>query len=171
MASGWELDVTKIYDLADTLAKDYKAEIVNANAVATGTLANFSHDVEMRENGMSVVFNLPDYWYYIEEGRQPTQNPGDGTVLERIRQWIDDKGIVPVPGADGRIPTKDALAYLITRKIHKFGYFDIDGQHSQGKHLLRNTLENNQQILDDLVNTYALAINETVIDELDKLSK
>lgn len=171
MASGWDLDVTKIYDLADVLAKDYKSEIVNANAVAKGKLANFAYDVEMRDTGMSVVFDLPDYWYYIEEGRQPTQNPGDGTVLQRIRQWIDDKGLNPVRGADGKVPTRDDLAYMITRKIHKVGYFDLDGQHSQGKHLLRNTLDRNERTIDELVETYALAISEPILDEINSLSR
>lgn len=170
MASGWNNDITKIYDLSDYLAKEYKARIVNANAVAKGNLANFSHDVELRDNGLSVVFNLPDYWYYIEEGRQPTQNPGDGTVLQRIRQWIDDKGIVPVPDAKGKIPTLDSLAYAITKKIHQVGYFDLDGQHSQGKHLLRDTLENSQKTIEEITAFYGSLVTEPIIDELNSLS-
>jgi hypothetical protein len=43
-------------------------------------------------------------------------------VRERIRQWIDDKGIVPRDAANGRKTTKDELAFLIARKIHRQGY-------------------------------------------------
>lgn len=169
MASGWDIDVTKVYDLADRLAKDYKSELVNANAVATGTLANFTYDVDLRDAGLTVVFNLPEYWYYIEEGRQPTRNPGDGTVLQRIRQWIDDKGIVPVQGADGKVPTLDDLAYMITRRIHRVGYFELDGQTSQGKHLLRNTLDRNQKVIDAIEDEFAFQIEKPVLDEIDSL--
>ena len=169
MESGWNFDVTKFYDLADRLAKDYKSELVNANAVATGTLADFSYDVDLRDAGLTVVFELPNYWYYIEEGRQPTQNPGDGTVLERIKQWIVDKGIQPVPGADGKVPTMDSLAYLITRKIHRYGYFSLDGEQSQGKHLLRHTLDSNQEVIEGLVDEFAFQIEKPVLDEIDSL--
>jgi hypothetical protein len=171
MESGWNIDVTRIYDLADRLAKDYKSELVNANAVATGTLANFSYDVDLRDAGLAVVFELPEYWYYIEEGRQPTRNPGDGTVLQRIRQWIEDKGIVPVPGADGKVPTLDSLAYAITDKLHKYGYFDLEGEHSKGKHLLRNTLDRNQQVIDEIEDEFVLQIEKPVLDEIDSLGK
>lgn len=169
--NGYDVDVTKIYDLADRLAKDYKSELVNADAVATGALANFSYDVDMRENGLSVIFELPDYWYYIEEGRQPTRNPGDGTVLQRIRQWIDDKGIVPVPGADGKVPTLDDLAYLITRRIHRYGYFELEGEHSQGKHLLKKTLDGNQRSIEELEDLFTVIIEKPVMDEIDSLGK
>lgn len=54
-----------------------------------------------------------------ETGRGPTQSgqAGNPTLRETIRQWIDDKGIVP----EGDI-SKDSLAYLIARKIHREGY-------------------------------------------------
>ena len=169
MENGYIIDLTPIYDDADKLAKDYKKEIVNANAVAKGKLANFSYDLVMRDDGLTLFFDLPDYWYYIENGRQPTKNPGDGSVLQRIREWIDDKGITPVPGADGKVPTLDSLAYAITKKIHKFGYFDLDGQHSQGKHLLRNTLENNAKVIDDMAQHLADALGQEVLIEIGKL--
>lgn len=57
-----------------------------------------------------------DYTYYLENGRGKTQNKGTGrTLKEIIREWIDVKGISP----NGI--SKDSLAYLITRKIHREG--------------------------------------------------
>jgi hypothetical protein len=38
------------------------------------------------------------------------------TLRQIIRKWIDDKGIIP----KGKI-SKDSLAFLISRKIHKEG--------------------------------------------------
>lgn len=54
-----------------------------------------------------------------QNGRGPTQTsqPGNPTLKEIISQWIDDKGIVP----EGNI-SKESLAFLISRKIHREGY-------------------------------------------------
>jgi hypothetical protein len=56
--------------------------------------------------------------YFMEKGRKPTAkfNPGNPTLREVIRKWIDDKGITPDDGI-----TKDSLAFLIARKIHEKG--------------------------------------------------
>jgi hypothetical protein len=50
-------------------------------------------------------------------GRKPTESTSAGspTLLEVIKKWIDVKGITP----DGI--SKDSLAFLITRKIHREG--------------------------------------------------
>lgn len=169
--NGFETDVTRVYDLADVLAKSYKSELVNADAVATGSLADFSYDVDMRESGLSIIFELPDYWFYIEEGRKPTMNSGDGSVLQRIRQWIDDKGIVPVPDASGHVPTLDDLAYVITRKIHRVGYFDLDGMNSQGKHPLGRALDRNEDVIDSVVDECFGILSHTVLTEIDSLGE
>ena len=49
-------------------------------------------------------------------GRRPTSAGGTGILKQRIRTWIDDKGITPY----GSI-SKDSLAFIIARKIHKEG--------------------------------------------------
>jgi hypothetical protein len=56
-----------------------------------------------------------DYIQYLQNGRAPTKNGGNGAVKRAIRQWIDDKGIIP----DGI--SKDSLAFLIARRIHQEG--------------------------------------------------
>ena len=55
--------------------------------------------------------------FVLETGRGPTLNRGGGgpSLRERIREWIDDKGITP----EGI--SKDSLAFLIARKIHQEG--------------------------------------------------
>ncbi len=51
----------------------------------------------------------PDYLRWMEDGRPPTRNDGDGELVEKIKQWILDK---PVPGGN---------AYAIAKKIHQEG--------------------------------------------------
>lgn len=87
---------------------------------ASGKTAQSLHfeidDREFRLYGSGHIFAL-------EYGRKPTSGGGgSGTSLrDRIRVWIDDKGIEPKPGANGKAISKDSLAYLISRKIHNEG--------------------------------------------------
>jgi hypothetical protein len=53
----------------------------------------------------------------LENGRKPTTRGNKPGILRGIiRRWIDVKGIIPYGGI-----SKDSLAFLITRKIHRFG--------------------------------------------------
>lgn len=59
------------------------------------------------------------YTEALTNGRKPTENgapPGMGILRGLIRKWIDDKRIQPKDNI-----SKDSLAYLITRKIHREG--------------------------------------------------
>lgn len=55
--------------------------------------------------------------FVLETGRGPTTSGGGGgtSLRSKIRRWIDDKGITP----EGI--SKDSLAFLIARKIHREG--------------------------------------------------
>jgi hypothetical protein len=66
-------------------------------------------------NGTVLSIYGNDYIQYLQNGRGPTKNGGNGAVKRAIRQWIDDKGIIP----DGI--SKDSLAFLIARRIHQEG--------------------------------------------------
>lgn len=65
----------------------------------------------------------------LQTGRKPTsKGSGSGPSLRsQIRAWIDVKGIVP---DDPKI-SKNSLAFLIARKIHKFG-IKVPNQHNPG---------------------------------------
>ena len=83
------------------------------------TAASLSYEIlenEARIYGAGHIFAL-------EFGRKPTENAGSGgsSLKDRIRVWIDDKGIEPQPGANGKPISKDSLAFLISRKIHNEG--------------------------------------------------
>ena len=54
---------------------------------------------------------------FVDGGRGATKSSGSGISLKDIiRKWIDDKRIIP----DGI--SKDSLAFLIARKIHREGW-------------------------------------------------
>ena len=95
------------------------------NINASGKLDDSIEDVMVTSDGfVSGSVRALSYWYYTNYGRGPTVrgSSGKGVVREKVRQWIDDKGIVPRDAANGRKVTKDELAFLIARKIHREGY-------------------------------------------------
>lgn len=127
-----DIDVTKLYDLVNKLANIYRNELININAVASGKLVNFTREIDWDGTKFTVSFNLSDYWYYLEHGRGPTHKSEGGKLIEAIRQWIRLKGIAPRDG------DAESLAWAITQKIHKLGYFGTD---HHGKQPLAKALE------------------------------
>ena len=102
-----------------------KEQLSSKNINASGKLDDSIEDVMVTSDGfVSGSVRALSYWYYTNYGRGPTVNgsSGKGVVKAAIRQWIDDKGIVPRDAANGRKVTKDELAFLIARKIHRQGY-------------------------------------------------
>ena len=100
-----------IYIIQD-LIKNYD----NLGLRASGEYANsLEGSVNSNPDGYELLIEGSDYAYFMENGRQPTKKKGKGDLKAIIRQWIDDKKIVP----NGI--SKDDLAFLITRKIHQQG--------------------------------------------------
>ena len=62
-------------------------------------------------NGTVLSIYGNDYIQFLENGRRPGKRPPTSV----IRQWIDDKGIIP----DGI--SKDSLAFLIARRMGEEG--------------------------------------------------
>ena len=63
-----------------------------------------------------VIFNVQDYWKYIEDGTRPHWPP-PGSLIP----WIRVKPILPRPLKSGKLPTEKQLDFLIRRKIAKEG--------------------------------------------------
>jgi hypothetical protein len=125
------LDAKIVQDFADKLTKDL-ATSVNASGVnASGNLAK-SFRYELQPERLRVF--AAKYYSAIEIGRKQTVNGGDGVLRGIIRRWIDQKGITPKPDANGRAVSKDSLAFLITRKIHREGtLLNSSGKDFQGR--------------------------------------
>lgn len=102
------------------LEAEYKNNLKKNNRIATGKL----HDTakcEVVKGEYLVVFHLQDYWKWVEGGRDKTKNGGNGELRRNLLNWIEVKHILPKP-QNGKLPTPQQLAYLISRKIHKQGY-------------------------------------------------
>lgn len=80
---------------------------------ASGNLAR-SVRYEVDDDGVTIY--AAEYVYYLEYGRMPTRNGGDGTLYDRIYQWITDKGIAPDTEQEHK-----SMAFAITKTIHAKG--------------------------------------------------
>lgn len=145
-------------DFADLMVDGYKERLASEGINASGSLSNsVSAQVELNGTVFEVSLSLNEYWKYIEDGRLPTKNNGNGELRRNILQWIKAKPVLPKP-FEGKLPTEEQLAYLISRKIHKEGY--------EGKEPLKKTFEVVEEMLkDDLTNAFA----EDIIEDIEKI--
>lgn len=127
-------------------------QLAEQNINASGKLSASAEDVVVDSEGfVSGSVRANSYWFYRNFGRGPTQNTsGKGELKKKIRQWIDDKGIVPKDKI-----SRDELAFLITRKIHKDGY--------EGKAFVSDTTSVVQPEIDRLISEAAfLDLNQNL---------
>ena len=106
-----------LMDLAEDIRENYVQHLIESKHYTTEytLIDSVRCDVEVGDRGFNVVMTLKDYWKYLEEGTKPHFPP-----LEKIREWIEIKPILPRP-VNGIRPTKNQLAYLIGRKIAEEG--------------------------------------------------
>lgn len=103
------------------LEAEYKNNLRQSGRMATGQLHNTAK-CEVVKGEYLVVFHLQDYWKYVEGGRPKTMNGGNGELRRKILEWLEVKRILPTPMKNGKLPTPQQLAYVISKKIHKEGY-------------------------------------------------
>jgi len=74
-----------------------------------------------------LVVEMPDYYYFIENGRRPGKYP----PLAKIRQWAQvKKGVQRYRDKKGRFIKNETRVFLMARSIAKYGYHGtpfIDG--------------------------------------------
>ena len=105
----------------------------------------------------------------LQYGRKPTVNGNQAgpTLRDRIRVWLDQKGIEP----DGI--TKDSLAYLIARKIHREGTSIYQKTNGQSSGLLDDVI--NQVLVDNLekalIFAYVSAIKSQILKDVPSSMK
>lgn len=140
------------------LVTEMKAEMSERKVNASGKLAQSIHYILKTENGdYSVSLGLEEYYKWVlKDGRPPTTvTSGLGEVREKIREWIKVKPILPNPNENGELPTPEQLSYLITRKIHRFGY--------SGTRIWQNAIERtNDKYMERIEEAIALDINDEV---------
>lgn len=145
-------------DFAELMLDGYKERLETDGINASGSLSN-TLSVNVEQNGVlyEVSFNINKYWRWLEEGRAPTQNNGNGELRRNILQWIRQKPVLPTP-FNGKLPTEEQLAYLISRKIHREGY--------EGKEPLKKTFE---EVEDMLKSDLEIAFAEDIAEDIEKI--
>ena len=119
-----------LQELADNVRQGYVDKLVkNGRPTTENTLAStVTAEVEVNGTNYLAVLNLQEYWKYVEEGTKPHWPPPSA-----ILHWVEVKPVIPHPDEKGRIPSPKSLAFLISRKISKFG--------TRGTHDLKETTD------------------------------
>lgn len=141
------IEVTdEILQIVNSIATQYKNTLKLEGKVATGNLSNFTTEIQQDNRWFSIIFNLQDYWKYVENGRKPGKFP----PIDVITRWIQVKPIIP-KAINNKIPTTKQLAFLIGRSIAENGIKPTKA--------LQSTLDS--QIVTDLEDTLCdLIINQ-----------
>lgn len=98
---------SELNSLVQQLLEQYKGSLARNNINASGNLSETSRAYSKVEGSSldkyeyQIIFDLADYWIYVENGRRPGKRP----PISAIEQWIADKGIAPHPRANGNIPS------------------------------------------------------------------
>ncbi len=115
------------WDNTRAVLEAYCEEVVNrlgqalldADHFDTGQLIDtLDYHVEISDEDIVAYLDHQDYLKYIEGGIQPAgeyQNPG-WKAYPFIRRWVESKPLDRVE-RNGKLPTWDSIAYLVTRKI------------------------------------------------------
>ena len=151
------MEITKeMQEVASQIAQLYKDKLTEDDAVASGKLRDFKVTCEMSGSFFEVYFHLQDYWKYVEKGRKAGSYP----PISAIRKWIDIKPVIP-RAINGKVPTKDQLAYLISRKIYRVG---IDP-----RPLLQEAIDSAEDLIDKLVALIDQQLELEINQELEEL--
>jgi len=95
----------------------YKNKITDNDINASYQLMNsIQGQIQVQNQLFQVSLNLAKHWEYVEYGRKAGKWPN----IQAIRQWISVKPVLPRP-INGKLPTPQALTFLISRAIKDRG--------------------------------------------------
>ena len=122
---------------------EYLGNSIENGCTATGNLAtNGKPFIKIENNIYTIGVSMEDYFQWAENGRKPGKFP----PIEKIREWIRIKPVLPTPLKNGKLPTENQLAFLISRKIALKG--------TEGSHMFEKTM-NEFQIVGKLYDAVA----------------
>jgi len=117
---------------ADIKSRELKASLNNSQSPITGraslSLLQSLDPLPIVTRGNDVIARIQanDYYQYVDGGRGPTRNKGNGGLQLAIQDWIASKGIQVRQSASESgqtvIERNKSLAYVIARKIHRRGF-------------------------------------------------
>lgn len=147
------MEVTsEIENIVQDLLNRYKKAIQDSGHAASGQIENTaSYKITFNGKYVEVIFNLQDYWKYLENGTKPHFPP-----LEAIEKWITVKHLIPTTNS-GRVPTTRQLAYVIGREI------SISG--TKPTKLLQNTIDNSDDLINQLVDLIVQQLESELNEE------
>lgn len=113
-----KLELTTIKKITDDFVVELKNRLKANDSYASGDLVNSIRGI-VKQNGKYILISiqLEDYWQFVENGRKAGKYP----PINDIKKWISVKPVLPRPLKSGKLPTDNQLAFLIARKISKFG--------------------------------------------------
>jgi hypothetical protein len=169
-----DLDLTALFDIADECIEMYHQEINAIQAVgynrgllnSTATWAQGAN-----ENEIILKFVLPDYYIFVEDGRNPSVRRVDPQkVYESILRWVKAKGITGKPKNGQKPPTQEQIAWAIYKKIHRIGYY---GRQQQGKHPLQTTKQRMESahIKEKVIELVRKNLNNRIKADIDQFAK
>ena len=157
---------SELNTLVQQLLEQYKGSLARNKINASGNLSETAkafgkvEGSSLNKYEYQIIFDLADYWYYVENGRRPGKRP----PISAIEQWIQDKGIAPHPRANGSIPSTKQLAFAISNKIAIEGtqYYQMGGTQ-----VLHDAINEQSPVLDAIVDRIGVLLDKEVASALD----
>lgn len=162
----WEktYEVLKEYaeELKSTLVESYLSDDRKATEELINSVRNNSLDfmVKKDDRQIEVRIRLEEYWKYVEYDLPPRWPP-----VDKIREWVTAKPILPNADSRGKLPTPDQLAFLIGRSMAGLSPHQSETKNPQGGTKGTHNLEDTLKELNQL---YEEKILQAVSDDLDK---
>jgi hypothetical protein len=114
-----------IQNWGNELIKQLQNNLLKNKSNASSSLSqSITPEITQPATGYNLSIMMQDYWFYVENGRKPTQGGGNGQLYKNIYEWIQNKRDLQVnviSKSPDRIAATKSLAYVITRKIHREG--------------------------------------------------
>ena len=147
----WENLEKVLQEYAVALRNKYQDYLINSDRLASGELLNSVEYIIEKDNiSISVSLQLAEYWKYVEYDTKPHWPP-----VDKIKEWITVKPIIPEPDIRGNLPTPDQLAFLIGRKISQEG--------TEGTKDLHSAIE-------DINNEFMQAIEDAITLDVEEMA-
>lgn len=147
----------EIKSICRDLLEKYKDAIDNTGHTASGNLARTAtYRCEFDGRYFSLIFELEEYWKYLEYGTKPHFPP-----ISDIERWVTVKRLVPRTNT-GKVPSTKQLAYVIARKI------SIEG--TKPTRLLKNTMKQNKDLVSALYEAILNLIHKQVQSDIKTIS-
>lgn len=114
-----------IQNWGNELIKQLQNNLLKNKSNASSSLSqSITPEITQPATGYNLSIMMQDYWFYVENGRKPTQAGGNGQLYKNIYEWIQNKRdlqVSVISKSPDRIAATKSLAYVITRKIHREG--------------------------------------------------